>query len=40
MEEFIKLIMNLWMIFMVGGTIIIITWGMWHALCDIFEGML
>ena len=36
MEDIIKFVVGLWVLFMLGGTVIMLTWLMWYALRDIF----
>lgn len=38
MEEIFQVVFMLWGLFMLGGAIILLTWGMWHALRDVFTG--
>lgn len=38
MEDIIQFVVVIWGLFMLGGAIILLTWGMWHALRDVFTG--
>ena len=34
----IDFLVGLWILFMLGGSVILLTWGMWYALRDVFTG--
>jgi hypothetical protein len=39
MEDLIEFIWDLWVLFMIGGAMILAASWMWEAVRDIFEGM-
>ncbi len=36
--KIIEVIVELWFLFILGGSAILLTWGMWHALRHVFTG--
>ena len=38
MEDIILFVFGAWVLFMLGGSVILMTWGMWYALRDVFTG--
>jgi hypothetical protein len=36
--DMLELILELWFLFIIGGSVILLTWGMWNALHYVFTG--